>query len=250
MFRNIDIIQYNYFCSDVTIINWILFTTNVRRKLYFFFIKDICILTYNIEYLYLNALIFFFRSRIHWFLFPTVIFYISIILHKFIRSLLHTHFPFLFSICLAISQLSRAFIDPVIVLFMLMLSFIFVIICCFFEWKRICASLVFLYCHWRSSYQEVRDAIPLTGLTLPHFCACSNPESGFPLSYVTLPFFCVQWVQLRQEVLVCFVDIGGIVDHHCLNFVLFCWYWRNCWPSLLKLSFVLLILEELLTITA
>jgi hypothetical protein len=40
---------------------------------------------------------------------------------------------------------------------------------------------------------------------------------------------------------VCLVDIGGIVDHHCL----FCWYWWNCWPSL----FVLLILVELLTIT-
>jgi hypothetical protein len=22
-----------------------------------------------------------------------------------------------------------------------------------------------------------------------------------------------------------FVYIGGIVDHHCLNFLLFCWYW-------------------------
>jgi hypothetical protein len=31
---------------------------------------------------------------------------------------------------------------------------------------------------------------------------------------------------------------------------LFCWYWRNCWLSLFKLSFVLLILEELLTVTA
>jgi hypothetical protein len=46
-----------------------------------------------------------------------------------------------------------------------------------------------------------------------------------------------------------FVDIGGIVDHHSSNFLLVCWYWRNCWPSLLKLSFVLLILVELLTIT-
>jgi hypothetical protein len=45
-----------------------------------------------------------------------------------------------------------------------------------------------------------------------------------------------------------FVDIGGIVDHHCSNFLLFCWYWRNCWPSLFKLSFGVLILAELLTI--
>ena len=34
----------------------------------------------------------------------------------------------------------------------------------------------------------------------------------------------------------CFVDIGRIVDHHCFNFLLFCWYWWNCWPSLIKLS--------------
>jgi hypothetical protein len=26
----------------------------------------------------------------------------------------------------------------------------------------------------------------------------------------------------------CFVDIGGIVDHHCLSFLLFCGYWWNC----------------------
>jgi hypothetical protein len=42
----------------------------------------------------------------------------------------------------------------------------------------------------------------------------------------------------------CFVDIKGIVDHHCSKFLLVCWYWRNCWPSLFKLSFGLLILEE------
>jgi MFS superfamily sulfate permease-like transporter len=41
-------------------------------------------------------------------------------------------------------------------------------------------------------------------------------------------------------------DIDGIVDHHCLNFLLFCRYWWNCWPSLFKLSFVLSILMELM----
>jgi hypothetical protein len=25
---------------------------------------------------------------------------------------------------------------------------------------------------------------------------------------------------------------GGIVDHHCLNFLLFCWYWWNCIPPI------------------
>jgi hypothetical protein len=57
-------------------------------------------------------------------------------------------------------------------------------------------------------------------------------------------------------VVVCFVDIDGIVDHHCLNLKVWggCWYWWNCWPLLFKLEgerwlFVLLILVELLTIT-
>jgi predicted nucleic acid-binding Zn ribbon protein len=37
-----------------------------------------------------------------------------------------------------------------------------------------------------------------------------------------------------------FVDIGGIVDNHCLNilFCCCCWYWWNRWQSLFKLSFL------------
>ena len=57
--------------------------------------------------------------------------------------------------------------------------------------------------------------------------------------------------ELRWEVIVCFVDIGGIDDHYCLNFLfcvqwakmrgdcLFCWYWWNWWPLLSKLSILL-----------
>jgi hypothetical protein len=55
--------------------------------------------------------------------------------------------------------------------------------------------------------------------------------------------------ELRWEVIVHFVDIDGIVDHHCLYFLLFCWHWWNCWSSLFILSFVLLTLVELLIIT-
>ena len=79
--------------------------------------------------------------------------------------------------------------------------------------------------------------------------------------------------ELRWKVIVCFLDIGGIDDHYCLNILLyvqwvkmrsdclFCWYWWNWWPLLFKLSFlcwvsyderwlfVLLILVELMTIT-
>jgi len=60
--------------------------------------------------------------------------------------------------------------------------------------------------------------------------------------------------ELILEVVLCFVDVGAIVDHHCLNFLfifcgqwvnirggsLFCWCWCNCWPSLFKLSFHIL----------
>ena len=50
--------------------------------------------------------------------------------------------------------------------------------------------------------------------------------------------------ELRREVIVCFVDIGGIDDHYCLNFH-FCVQWvkmKGDW-------FFLLILVELMTIT-
>jgi hypothetical protein len=71
--------------------------------------------------------------------------------------------------------------------------------------------------------------------------------SLFKLSFVLL--ILEELLTITVQTFFWFVDIGGIVDHHCSNFLLFCWYWRNCWPSLLKLSFVLLILVELLTIT-
>jgi hypothetical protein len=57
-------------------------------------------------------------------------------------------------------------------------------------------------------------ADPLTGLTPPYVCACPKPGPGFPTSYVVV-FWGVQWVQLRWEVIVRFIDIGGIDDHHC-----------------------------------
>ena len=63
-----------------------------------------------------------------------------------------------------------------------------------------------------SSYQEEWVGIPLTALTLPHFGACLS-------DVICRGIFCVQWVQLRWEVVVRFVDIGEIVDHHCLYFL-------------------------------
>ena len=46
------------------------------------------------------------------------------------------------------------------------LSFMFVIVCGLFEWKQICAGFffivcVYMYCRWRSSYQERRVGDPV-----------------------------------------------------------------------------------------
>ena len=78
---------------------------------------------------------------------------------------------------------------------MLMLSFIFVIVCGLFEWKRICACFnyrLFLYYRRRSSYQEGKVRTPLIGLTL-------RQELDFPrlMSWVLFVFS-----QLRLEVIV------------------------------------------------
>ena len=56
--------------------------------------------------------------------------------------------------------------------------------------------------------------LSLTGLILPHLCACPKPGSGFPMPYVLGVFVSKE---LKWEVVVDFVDIGGIVDHHCCN---------------------------------
>ena len=42
-------------------------------------------------------------------------------------------------------------------------------------------------------------------------CACPKLGPGFPISYVEV------LSMLSWDVVACFVDIGGIVDHHCLN---------------------------------
>ena len=96
----------------------------------------------------------------------------------------------------------RAFTDPAIVLSMFMLQFIFVIACDLFEWKQICRFLsicLYMYCCWRFSYQERWVGIPLTGLTLS--------LTWTWISNIIWHGLC--WVQ--WEVIVCFVDIGGIV---------------------------------------
>jgi len=71
-------------------------------------------------------------------------------------------------------------------------------------------------CSWRSKYQE-GVGIPLTGLTLPHFCACPKSGPEFPTSYVMVCFY-VQWFDARGD---------------CS----FCWNEWSFWPQLFKLYF-------------
>ena len=59
----------------------------------------------------------------------------------------------------------------------------------------------------------VRVVITLTDLTTPYCCACPKSEPEFLMSLSIFMF-----IELRREVKVRFVDIGGILYHHCLNF--------------------------------
>ena len=47
------------------------------------------------------------------------------------------------------------------------------------------------------------------------FCVSPRSELGFPTPYSVL---CFMLNELRWYVIVCFVDIDGIVELHCLNF--------------------------------
>ena len=51
---------------------------------------------------------------------------------------------------------------------------------------------LYIYCRWRSSYQEGRVGIQLTCLTLPHFCACPMPRPGFTTSDVMVLFISIE----------------------------------------------------------
>jgi hypothetical protein len=83
---------------------------------------------------------------------------------------------------------------------------------------NLCRFYFRLYCSLRSSCQEGRVRIPWTGLLTSFFRACPKP------GHVTCHgLVCAQRVQLRWEVIVCFVDIGWIGDHHCLNFLFIIW---------------------------
>ena len=54
-----------------------------------------------------------------------------------------------------------------------------------------------------------------TSLTTPHFCASLKPGPRFPTSYDVV--FCV-FSELRWEIIVRFVDIGGIADNYYVSY--------------------------------
>ena len=57
-----------------------------------------------------------------------------------------------------------------------------------------------------------------TDLTLPHFVLVPSQDIDFQCHTVYHgSFLCSMTVEVR--VIVCFVDIGGIVDHSCLPFL-------------------------------
>ena len=58
--------------------------------------------------------------------------------------------------------------------------------------------------------------ISLTSLIPSHCYAC--PKPGFELRHMLWSFLCDQWIHLRWVTIVRCVDIGEIVDHHCLKF--------------------------------
>ena len=82
---------------------------------------------------------------------------------------------------------------------------------------RILIAFLYMYCHWRSNYQEVRVVVPLAALTEPHCYARPKPEPGFLTSYVMV-FFLI-FIELGYEAIVRFVDNERIVDHHILKFL-------------------------------
>ena len=70
---------------------------------------------------------------------------------------------------------------------------------------------------FKGKIKYYRVAFTLNSLILPCFCACPKPRPGFPMSYVMVFLFVFNG--LRWETIVHFVNIGGIVDCHCLNFL-------------------------------
>ena len=67
--------------------------------------------------------------------------------------------------------------------------------------------------------QEGNVRIPLTNLTpiYPRNIVVPVPNQDMEFNVTYQGLYCIHLVQLRSEVVVRFVHIGGIDDHHCLN---------------------------------
>ena len=82
---------------------------------------------------------------------------------------------------------------------------------CFYVHSKVRLLLILL----SSLFKSRVGGVPLTDLTPPPVCACPKPGPGFTSSVMVFLVFS----ELRWEVILHFVDIVGIVNHHCLNFL-------------------------------
>jgi hypothetical protein len=75
---------------------------------------------------------------------------------------------------------------------------------------------VYALSNW-SNYQKGKTWGPIKRFHQTHLCTCPKAGPGFPESYAVVfrVLHCLRW-----EVVIGFVDICGIIDHHCLNFLL------------------------------
>jgi hypothetical protein len=66
-------------------------------------------------------------------------------------------------------------------------------------------------------YEQIHQSVHFN---ITPVCACPKPWVKFPTFYVVVDFVVNE---LRSGVIVSFLDIGEIVDHHCLNFLIITW---------------------------
>ena len=80
---------------------------------------------------------------------------------------------------------------------------------------------------------KTRVLFQINNLFNPVTCLCLSKARTW---ISNIPFsFCVQWVQLRWEMILRFVDIGGIDDHHCLNFLFITELQNLKWKQICKI---------------
>jgi hypothetical protein len=115
---------------------------------------------------------------------------------------------------------------PAIVLSMFMFSFVFVIADCLFDWMAVSSFFfiinLYLYCRWRTNYQEEQGWDPMNQFKTVTFVCLSRTRKWIS-NVICRGLFYFQWFVMRDD-------------------WSFYWYWWNCWPSLFKLS-----LHKLLT---